>query len=427
MKKTPFNSNYRQNLEGWRGFLTFKRKRFLRKLKIPTILILIILLGIIVFPKKKEPILQEQKEEIQKSILAIFVDDKRATEIPSKTSGYYLDLSKSNCNNHVNLTWDYYNWKAKLNFTNYQTDNNQRTKCMLHFKKCNISPNTTYTYDFTGHEQEFVPQCSGLYQIELWGAGGGIAPTATNTSQSLGGYAKGTIELTENQKLYVYVGEKPSYTSSDCYEDNPNNAFNASIYGSCTGGGGATDIRLTNGNWYNFDSLKSRIMVASGAGGIHYSGGQNGDAGGLIGYDGEGTAVPGTGYNPHVGIGGSQTNLYFGNDLSHSTTSGGGGYYTGSGGYAANAGGGSSFISGHDGCDAITENSTEENIVHTKTSFHYSGLSFTNTQIIDGRGYNWTTKKEDYVEMPSFDGTSKMKGNNSHGHAKITFLGTSQT
>ena len=359
--------------------------------------------------------------------MAIYVDDKIATEIPSKTSGYYLDLSKSNCNNNVNLAWDYYNWVAQLNFTDYNTENSQRTKCTLNFKKCNTPSNTTYTYEFTGSESEFVPPCSGLYQIELWGAAGGISSRVTETSQNLGGYVKGIIALTENQKLYVYVGEMPTYSSSNCYEDNPNNAFNATIYGSCTGGGGATDIRLTNGDWYNFDSLKSRIMVASGAGGTHYSGGNNGDAGGLIGYDGEGTGVPGTGNNPHVGIGGSQTNLYFGNDLSHLTTSGGGGYYTGSGGSAANAGGGSSFISGHDGCDAITEDSTEENIVHTGKPFHYSGLYFTDTQIIDGRGYNWTTKKEDYIEMPTFDGTSKMKGNSSHGYAKITFLGTSQS
>lgn len=32
-------------------------------------------------------------------------------------------------------------------------------------------------------------------------------------------------------------------------------------------GGGATDVRLVGGAWNNFDSLKSRIMVAAGGGG----------------------------------------------------------------------------------------------------------------------------------------------------------------
>ena len=39
---------------------------------------------------------------------------------------------------------------------------------------------------------------------------------------------------------------------------------------------------------------------------------------------------------------------------------------------------GSSFISGHNGCDAIKEESTENNIIHTGQSVHYSELYFTN-------------------------------------------------
>ncbi len=50
-------------------------------------------------------------------------------------------------------------------------------------------------------------------------------------------------------------------------------------------------------------------------------------------------------------------------------------------------GGGSSFISGHEGCDAIKEESTENNIIHTGQSIHYSGLYFTNTLMIDDEGY----------------------------------------
>ena len=41
-------------------------------------------------------------------------------------------------------------------------------------------------------------------------------------------------------------------------------------YGSPYGysGGGASDIRLIDGDWDNLESLKSRVMVAGGGGGV---------------------------------------------------------------------------------------------------------------------------------------------------------------
>ena len=42
--------------------------------------------------------------------------------------------------------------------------------------------------------------------------------------------------------------------------------------------------------------------------------------------------------------------------------------------------------------------------------------------MIDGDGYNWTTKKEDYIGMPTHDGSGTMIGNNGNGYAKITFI-----
>ena len=44
-------------------------------------------------------------------------------------------------------------------------------------------------------------------------------------------------------------------------------------------------------------------------------------------------------------------------------------------------------------------------------------------QIIDGNGYEWTTEKKTQIGMPTFDGKSKMNGNENSGYAKITFLG----
>jgi hypothetical protein len=56
----------------------------------------------------------------------------------------------------------------------------------------------------------------------------------------------------------------------------------------------------------------------------------------------------------------------------------GGGYYGGKSGEVSSAGG-SSFISGYTGCNAISESSTENNIIHTGQPNHYSGCVFTNS------------------------------------------------
>ena len=99
--------------------------------------------------------------------------------------------------------------------------------------------------------------------------------------------------------------------------------------------------------------------------------------------------------------------------------------------------GGSSFISGHNGCVAIAEDSTEDNIKQRtdsngKTctdrttditcSYHYSWYKFTDTVMIDGAGYNWTTVKGDYVRQPQPDGTITT-GHSGNGYARITYLG----
>ncbi|CCZ89647.1 putative uncharacterized protein [Coprobacillus sp. CAG:605] len=279
------------------------------------------------------------------------------------------------------------------------------------------TPTNTVDFDYTGTEQVFTAPSDGKYKIELWGAQGGS--DYSGVKASLGGYVSGNILLKAQEKLYVYVGESPRYGSMSCYESNPNTAFNSSHFGTCAVGGGATDVRTAIGSdWDDFNSLKSRIMVAGGGGGGIYIG-NGGASGGLIGY-------PGIGFNSTVsysiGAGGTQNSSSFGKSL-EATTMGGGGYYAGNFGSGANAGGGSSFISGHDGCDAIKEESTENNIIHTGQSVHYSGMHFTDTVMIDGEGYKWTTEKGEYTGMPSHDGAGTMKGNAGNGYARITYIG----
>ena len=279
------------------------------------------------------------------------------------------------------------------------------------------TPTNTVDFDYTGTEQVFTAPADGKYKIELWGASGGGNNYAIG---GMGGYVSGTINFEKSKKLYIYVGQFSSYTNGMCYKENPNSTFNGSKLGSCATGGGATDIRLVStSNWYDFAGLSSRIMVAGGGGGAIYAG-SGGSAGGLIGYDAQGFNSS----NSYIiGTGATQTSYIFNPINYNETTLGGGGYYTGSSGSSANAGGGSSFISGHDGCDAIKEESTENNIIHTGQSVHYSGKLFTDTIMIDGEGYKWTSVKETYTGMPTHDGTGTMKGNTGNGYARITYIG----
>ena len=343
-------------------------------------------------------------------------------------------------------------------------------------KFCESIINKEWTFSYIGSAQTFVSRCDGTYKMELWGAQGAIVPfdDVDRSSYSNGGYVKGNIEVSKNKNLYVYIGEEgklnltatfngggrggygviPGYGSNG----NPGYTNPAGYYSTTanqgTSGGGATDIRLVKSSWNNFDSLKSRIIVAAGGGGdggYNYSG-QNSSSGGLNGY--KGNYHSGHGDTSSYGKGATQTsgggagkNVYNGSGTTAAGTfgiggnsynyssgrgsgGGGGGYYgggaggaTGAGGSGHGAGGGSSFISGHTGCNAIAETSTSSAIKHTGSSEHYSGYIFTDTKMVDGQGYNWTTSKGSYTGMPSHDGTTTIKGNQGNGYAKITYLG----
>ena len=194
----------------------------------------------------------------------------------------------------------------------------------------------------------------------------------------------------------------------------------------------------------NTNSLKSRIMVAAGGSGTGRYCGQvikGGSSGGLIGSDG--TYYSCGSQKNFIPKGGTQTSGGFATSITSKCdgqfgyankmcdvtygTGGGSGYYGGASGFSSpnvvmSGAGGSSFISGHDGCDAIKEESTEVNIIHTDQSIHYSGLYFTNTLMIDGNGYKWTTEKKEYTGMPSYSDNSTITGNTGNGYARITLV-----
>ena len=371
----------------------------------------------------------------------------------------------------VNLTFYYENYNSEvLNFL----------ESTLNFK-FELNTYIAAEYSYTGKYETFIVPQDGNYKIELWGASGGDDATikinaetnivGTWTERNVtyaggyGGYTAGNIYLEKDDVIYVYVGEQG--------KRNGEATFNGGGYGGIGGtgyegsypqgdpiqrglsGGGATDVRLTSGPWNNFESLKSRIMVAAGGGGTtlttYLSAGNYSNAGGLIGFNGgwyqNHPALGQEGKGGTQTSGGQAATIHFnavgvtenggfgygGNTTSISSQTGagggGGGYYGGgsasgtlAGGAGQGGGGGSSYISGHSGCNAVSKESTSSNIIHTGNSQHYSGYVFSNTLIIDGFGKKWTTKQENEVGTPTFDNSSTTLGNIGDGHAKITYL-----
>ncbi|MDO4995778.1 MAG: glycine rich domain-containing protein [Bacilli bacterium] len=340
-----------------------------------------------------------------------------------------------------------------------------------------VTDTNHWNFDYTGNSQTFTPIKTGNYKIELWGASGGKGKIgSSSTIDEIGGngaYTNGKITLNKETNYYVYVGEKgldnlgPSFVAGGWNGGGTGNVDvdNNDFAGS---GGGATDFRLTSGSWDVFNSLKSRIMVAAGAGGGHT--GYNEERNLPInkqGMNGGGLTVTGNLATSRViwtpivnqfagnvfGKGFDGTNI---TDTIHAAAGGGGGYYGGinkkiftNDAYSSSrAAGGSSFISGHAGCVAIVESSTEDNITFKtdsnsvacnsdtsatynslgyntdpKCSIHYSNKVFTDTVMIDGSGYSWTTVKGDtVVGMPNKNGIGTVTGNTGNGFAKITLM-----
>jgi len=314
-----------------------------------------------------------------------------------------------------------------------------------------------YEFEYDGTVQEFVVPETGTYQIELWGAGVG------NPDGGRGSYTKGTIDLMIGDVLYLYLGESgktgtfgeattstvglgalATFNGGGAGGNAGGGSYPYESYRGGSSGGGATDIRLVYGVWDDVTSLRSRIMVAAGGGGTvhndHFDD-ENGEAGGISSYQGAvddyiitretqfGVCIPARGdiatstTGASFGAGGTGANSGAAGAC-HGHSGGGGGYF---GGYGAEStasycfimggAGGSSFISGHTGCNAVSSSTGTS----TGSANHDSGYIFTNTVMIDGAGYNWTTTKGSLVNMPDPDGGT-MVGNIGNGFARITLL-----
>lgn len=311
------------------------------------------------------------------------------------------------------------------------------------------------TYHATKSTQIFVVPRSGTYRIELWGAAGGNSAYFQNNplldkKHGKGAYTSGDIYLEAGKILYVQVGSKggnatvvkdnnrftnfgyPSQGGTGGYNGG-GNGYDDPEANAGGGGGGATDIRLSDGLANDFESLKSRIMVAAGAGGMSRYYEYDGDTAAGSGESGSGGTIKGINGkvlldNTMYSRGATQTSGYkFGigeNGLLCMTTinglgGGAGGYYgSHSGrcnpddwGVPSGAGGGSSYVSGCDRCNSISENSDEYNVIHTNNPIHYSKLKFSNIEMKSGE-----------EKMPNPRNGKMMIGNDGDGFARITFL-----
>lgn len=276
-------------------------------------------------------------------------------------------------------------------------------------------------YTYTGRVESFTAPVSGKYKMECWGAQGS---NMLDKIGGKGGYCCGTTTLSQTL-VYICVGAQRGGFGGGGVSTDSERSHN---YGN--DGGGATDVRLTyNADYKDFNSLKSRIIVAAGGGGANhrntvgevpqYGQGDGGYGGGLTGGDGiredntisfstvpyllkcyGGTQTAGGKVMQNVkrtdgtfddsnykqisalsGVWGYATSATTSQPIQ---TGGGGGYYGGGSPAHVGGSGGSSFISGYTGCNAIAETSTASNIVHTGNPNHYSGCVFTDATMIAG-------------------------------------------
>ena len=317
---------------------------------------------------------------------------------------------------------------------------------------------------------------SGTYKVELWGAqGGNYVNNNTVYPGGYGGYVSGNISINNDIDLYAYVGGQSSTITGGYNGGGAGRTQSSSSTG--YGGGGATDLRYFSSTptsedlaWNSSIGLNSRIIVAAGGGSTSfYNGptniGLDGDAGGLTGYKGDTNTTNAQflasdfagygGTQVSAGVGGttSGTNYctpggsgYFGKGGNGGHSCGGGGAGGGAGYYggggtgrtAKSAGGGSSFISGHQGCLAIAEGSTSEpralktgctsSSTSTECATHYSGLYFTSTNMIDGKGHTWTTQdngtdSNNLMPNPESGYYTEGLGRAGDGYLRITYLG----
>jgi hypothetical protein len=221
--------------------------------------------------------------------------------------------------------------------------------------------------NYTGGMQTWqVPACVTTITYNVVGAKGGYGYPAYSRG-GFGGQITGTLSVTPNETLYIFVGGQGGDAGS-CnggtggYNGGAQGAVYCGSYGG-GGGGGASDIRQGGAGYGN------RVVVAGGGGGggLNYfntdydRGGAGGAPNGECGYSGGGACSGGyPGYGGSQG-GGGAAGFYSGycgataggygdggagGACANGGGGGGGGYFGGGGGVWAGGGGGSNYPAG---------------------------------------------------------------------------------
>ena len=284
---------------------------------------------------------------------------------------------------------------------------------------------TDYNFDISKTNGETITLKPGTHKLEAWGASG-VYSSANPTSShpnGYGGYASGTLTLTESLNVTLYIGGSPNSNSDVNYGgwNGGGASYAGSRYNDNGSGGGATDICLTPSS-ITTDSYQryvrtsasylSRILVAGGGGG-----GRSSDAASNGGYFNT------SGANTYVGsltAAGSSSGTYqsggFGYGSSGTSTSddhagGGGGWYGGATNGDSYGGGGSSFVWSTDTASSVPSGYTPStkyqmtNVVYNKGNTTMpSSTSTTGTETgHSGDGHIRITSTVKTSTVPSID------------------------
>ena len=284
---------------------------------------------------------------------------------------------------------------------------------------------TDYNFDISKTNGETITLKPGTHKLEAWGASGvysSASPTSSHPN-GYGGYASGTLTLTESLNVTLYIGGSPNSNSDVNYGgwNGGGASYAGSRYNDNGSGGGATDICLTPSS-ITTDSYQryvrtsasylSRILVAGGGGG-----GRSSDAASNGGYFNT------SGANTYVGsltAAGSSSGTYqsggFGYGSSGTSTSddnagGGGGWYGGATNGDSYGGGGSSFVWSTDTASSVPSGYTPStkyqmtNVVYNKGNTTMpSSTSATGTETgHSGDGHIRITSTVKTSTVPSID------------------------
>lgn len=275
----------------------------------------------------------------------------------------------------------------------------------------NLKKGDILNYSYTGSDQSIVLP-AGQYKLEVWGAQGG---SYSSYQGGAGGYSIGTLTLTEDTLLHMFVGQQAPTVSTlravvpGGYNGGGNgyNRYYSSTYTYGQGGGGGTDIRIGS------NSLYARVIVAGGGGGsasvdalaTKYGGGENGGSP-SAGYAGTQTTGGSKGTKGAFGQGANVTTK--GSNYKYSSGGGGGGWYGGAAdsGYADSPSTRQNYNGGGSGY-----------VYTSSTATNYPSGCLLNDKyyLINAKTYAGNTS------FPSTDGSAET-GHKGNGHARITVL-----